>query len=470
MMLKIRRAASFSFSILAIAVIASLFTTSQQARGAVTRVGNGDDGSDLEGGQLVTSGILIETRAKAVARLKALDVRSIEHLGILLPELEKSEIYLVPRAIAPKISEDMGPESGGDGKAVFARTFAEPHAATRFFLSAMTLNEEQLIALHIHEALHRSLPPPIRENEAAVTKITLALAAPDATRDRVEAAITSVMPGGDDYVGRSKGEKIGSFSDIGSEFRKPKNLGSTITYSYETFFAPDSNQIHKPIESLNALSTELYPFEKYPIGFGLSLSYIHDSDESFMGPTGISIRGRIATVGGYEFGAFAVHSMYTAGNNDLQNSALGRDLTTGGISLRRETKDYYLEDDLSYTAESDAQQIMNGATYSYHYGGVTAVTVRAGAKIRKFELGLFGEAVLADAYNVTGPNYTYNSGRYRIIGAGPEAAYTYDNFRFALSARWVIDSTAGLRFDDLGDLMGWGLGQGALSSSISLRF
>ena len=61
-------------------------------------------------------------------------------------------------------------------------------------------------------------------------------------------------------------------------------------------------------------------------------------------------------------------------------------------------------------------------------------------------------------------------GRQRLVMAGPELAYAIDDFKVGLSAQWLIDSTNGTKLDDLGDIMGRGVGQGSVSSSLSLRF
>ena len=104
------------FFIVALALIAIGWVTSANA--SATKVGNGDDGSDLEGARRIESGVLVETRAKALTLIKRLDTAAIEHLGTLQPELEKSEMYLVTRDSNAKLDEDKGPESSPDGTAV----------------------------------------------------------------------------------------------------------------------------------------------------------------------------------------------------------------------------------------------------------------------------------------------------------------------------------------------------------------
>jgi len=79
------------------------------------------------------------------------------------------------------VLEDEGPFHVNLMGKVYARTFPEPHAATRFFPAAAKLDSEQLQALHIHEALHRALPDSVREDEAVVSEITLAPSATAAT-------------------------------------------------------------------------------------------------------------------------------------------------------------------------------------------------------------------------------------------------------------------------------------------------
>jgi hypothetical protein len=78
--------------------VISMFLLSHSAAGP-TRVGNGDDGGDLEAAVPVRSGILVETRLEAVNKLKALQVSGVEGLGLLIPEVEKAEMLLVGQNI-----------------------------------------------------------------------------------------------------------------------------------------------------------------------------------------------------------------------------------------------------------------------------------------------------------------------------------------------------------------------------------
>jgi hypothetical protein len=121
-----------------------------------TKVGNGDDGSDLEGFDLVTSGRLVESRLKAVELLKKLNIHGVPQLGALIPEVKNTKLYLTKRNINANRLKELGAFHSGEQKYVYARTFARPYAATRFFPAALKLDDSQLIALHIHEGLHRA--------------------------------------------------------------------------------------------------------------------------------------------------------------------------------------------------------------------------------------------------------------------------------------------------------------------------
>src|SRR5262245_2740168 len=134
-----------------------LFFAAATSAASTTKVGNGDDGTDLEGATPITRGIIFETRAMAVANLKALNIQGVAGLGQVIPELERSDLLMCKADVAAMSTEGSW-ESSEDSKQVYARTFPEPHAPTRFFPAALKLSRDQLIALHTHEALHRALP------------------------------------------------------------------------------------------------------------------------------------------------------------------------------------------------------------------------------------------------------------------------------------------------------------------------
>ena len=494
---KNRFALTFAFALILVLIVCFQATAQTKASSSPTKVGNGDDGSDLEGAKRVTSGILIETRKKAVERARKVGVASVDHLGSLIPEIEKSDIYLVGRDMEPKLEEDRGLEGSPDGKAVYARTFAEPHAATRFFPAALMLDEEQLISLHIHEALHRSLPASIRENEEKVTRITLAIAGPDASLDRVRktvarelestSSIASAGPGATVLTSAGGGVTVivnngASSAPMTSEAKLRQQIErpdlerpSSVTYGYRSFFLPEKERSDYPIESMHSLQSFVYPFGQGPhaIGMGLEMSYIKTPEQAIMGPLALSARMRLMTIRQFEVGAFASLALNTLADGELKSSRMGRDVTTLGLAVRREDRRFYVENQLAVSGAGDAQQKHGPFTYNYHYGTTIAASIRAGGRYRGFELGGFAELLLSDGLKVSGPDFSSrdgDSGRYRIIGAGPELAYQRDALRFALSARWIVDSTPEVNLDYLGDLLGRGAGQGFVSGAASLRF
>ena len=449
-------------------------------RASITKVGNGDDGSDLEGAHKIENGILVETKKKAIAQIKRLDTAAIEHLGALLPEVERSEMYLVTRESHAKLDEDHGPESSDDGSLVFARTFAEPYAATRFFPSALTLNEDQLIALHVHEALHRALPASVRENEKVVTKITLAITAPDATNDRVRRVVAQEVPQ-DARATAAFEPGVGANSSMGASIdgtmaatpqTQTNEHPSTVTYAYRSFFISDRDKSAYPIQSLQSLQSTFYPFgdASRSLGLGIGASYVKTDERASMGPLELSARLKLTTLGAFDVGLFADHSFNALAPDELRNSRIGRDVTTIGLKMKRDARHFYMENVLSYSGESSSKQTLGQIQYTHTYGAITAATVHMGGRYAGVECGGFAEAALADPYRVQGGAFQTDSGRYRIITAGPELAYSQGPLRAAVSARWVVDATNNASLDDLGDMMGQGLGQGSVTSSLSYKF
>lgn len=441
-------------------------------------VGNGDDGGDLEGGRPISGGILIETRAKAIERLKRLNTASIDHLGTLIPELEKSDVFLVERNLKPKMKNDMGPESSSDGSEVFARTFAEPHAATRFFPAALSLNEEQLIALHVHEALHRALPAQAREDEAVVSKITLALTAADTSLDRarrVVAAEVNALDGESSTGARaSAGGEIQSHTQIvpAEKLEQP----SSLSYTYQSFSVYKDSS-HYPIDSLHKLQTVFYPLgnEAHAFGLGMEFSYLKSPNQSYiMRPLTLLGRLRLARVNNYDIAGFASISLNTmtsgAGTENI-DSPVGRDITTVGVSWRRDEARYYVDNKLSLSLLDEAKRKLITGSETFHAGKVIAAEVHAGGKYKSFEFGGFADLYLSDSFkSVDGQGQSATAGRFRVLGLGPELTYLSGAMRYSFSGRWVADATPGMSIDDIGDLVGYGVGQGSVSASATLRF
>ncbi|RYZ73689.1 MAG: hypothetical protein EOP05_09850 [Proteobacteria bacterium] len=215
---------------------ASLATAvSLSGNATTTKVGNGDDGADLEALTTIKSGPIWDSRKKAVELLERLNVTGVVGLGILIPELKASEMLMVESDARPTVERAGSIEISEDSRQVYARTFAEPYAATRFFPAAAKLSTEQLVALHIHEALHRALPAEIREDENKVAHITLALTSPGASFDRVSSVANlylkpAALPNVDQRIALGTGT-----SKVEQEVVLPPKSKSNFVYSADMF-------------------------------------------------------------------------------------------------------------------------------------------------------------------------------------------------------------------------------------------
>ncbi len=63
----------------------ALFFLNVCAYAGPNKIGNGDEGADLEGATSITTGPIVEARDQAIALLKKLNVEGVNGLGLLLP-------------------------------------------------------------------------------------------------------------------------------------------------------------------------------------------------------------------------------------------------------------------------------------------------------------------------------------------------------------------------------------------------
>jgi hypothetical protein len=465
---------------IAVAVL-YILATPIAATAATTKVGNGDDGSDLEGFSPITSGPIFESRAKAVAQLKKLNVQGIPGLGTLLPEVEKAELFMAKRDISANLNEDQGTFHTTFDGLVFARTFPEPHAPTRFFPTAKSLSEEQLIALHIHEGLHRSLPATIRENENKVAQLTLAMTSPGANHDTVRNFAAKQMPENrsqthsttastdNDYFDSQVAGGVSELYPIPDHARvkRPSILG----YTYQSFTQNHETDT-QPVTVMQTLQSFLYPFgsDQNPVGIGIEVSMLKYRDESQLGPLGLSLRTRLWSVRGFDIGGWATYSLNTLSSDELKNSPYGRDVLSAGISIRRDIKNFYVENVIGVTSSGSVEQKLAQSKITYKYGSVVSASVKAGARLGHFTAGGYGELLLSDNYQITAPNFEDSSGRYQIVGAGPDIAYEQDWWSLRIFGRQVVSSTKNANFTTLGNIMGKGSGQGSIGAQVSVIF
>lgn len=464
----------------ALAVIAAL---SSAAWAKPTKVGNGDDGDDLEGATLINSGPILDAREKAIVLVKSLGTSGIQSLGNLLPELSRSPIYLAKKDVSAQLEGDQGSFHADLRGRVYARTFARPHAPTRFFPVAVKLDEDQLVSLHIHEALHRSLDPSVRENEAAVSAITLSITSPESNYDQVRETVAKYVPESSHGPAAQPGEMMATSSSATLKlFENEPEIPSTAQvlrpslfgYSFRQFLKNDeASQSVFQVDRMHVLQSYLYPFgtRRIPLGIGIEASFIQRPTASQMGPLSLSARMRLWTVRGFDIAGWGVTSLNTLSNEELKSSPVGRDVLTVGLSMERVLDRFFVENSLSYTFKSSAEQTIANVPYKHDFGGTVSAKVQGGLRAWKFRIGGYAELLLADYYRLSGDDMDFvDIGRYRILAGGPEISWVDESFRVTLAGRLKLDSTREANFDHLGNIMGQGAAQGSLGASVSLNF
>ena len=488
-----------SLAKLAVQTVALLVLTASMVHAGPTRVGNGDDGADLESLEdavPVKSGILHETRKEAAEKLRRLQVGSVEGLGTLIPEVEKTEILLVGRNIdlrkmntnphereeALEVARAIG-AVGEKNQLVYARTFAEPHAATRFFPAALMLDRSQLVALHIHEALHRALPKGVRENEKAVSRITLAIAAPDTTFDRVKQSVgreLSLAKSGSEVDAKSETSMAAILATSEGEIG-PAPRNNYVEYGYRSYFLPDSNKSAAPISALHSLKSFMYPFgssEKRELGFlgfGLEFTFVGLTDRWYLGPVGLATRVRVAKIDEFDVQLRADLHLNTVSAGEIRDIPVGRDTGTFGVVVRREDNRIRIENQIYFVPGSVATQMVSGTEYTHRYGSTFGARFAATGKWpsdkqRSYEFGGVAEVLVSGPYEVSSGTTTSKTDRIRVVSVGPEFGYRVGDLRFSINGRFVLDSTRDVSLDQLGDLLGQGVGQGSVGVAAAWNF
>lgn len=434
------------------------------ALAAPTKIVTGNEGTDLEGATPVKSGPIVSTRGAATEWLKHLNVPGIESLGSLLPEVENSELYLAKQDVQATLPEEQGAHHQNLSGFVYARTLAQPHAATRFFPIAEKLDRDQLVALHIHEALHRALPPLVRTEEAIVVKITLAITSPGATHDGVRATVAETIP--QEALRATSGMQTTWVYEM-EHYKKPSSIG----YKLRQFQAPNRPTQFR-VDRLHAIHSDLYPFGgiNAPFGMGLEASMFNGSQGTHVGPLGISAKLRVWSYRGFDVGIWGIAALNTLSAEELNNSPYGRDVYTIGLSARKDLRAFYIENHLSLGFGGQAKEKIGLIEYKHEYGKVINARIRVGLKLWRFDLGGFGEMHLADYMRVSGGAFQFDSGRYRIVSMGPETTYVTEYISVSFFGRFIAGTTKDANFDYLGNLMGPGVSQGEIGASVGVFF
>jgi hypothetical protein len=458
-------------------MLMTLLTITPFANGeGPTRVGNGDNGRDLEALTPVTDGPIYESRRIAIERMKKLNVEGMPYMGGLIPELKKSEMFMTDEDTRP-LDSDGEWERSSDGQRVYARTFPVPYSPTRFFPRALELSEAQLVTLHVHEALHRALPTAINTDEDKVSLITLALTSPLATFDRVNKVVQGAI--GDQrntkMAARPSRSEASSRISLSTE-SSTRRRGAKINYDYfkfrgNTFGSPTRMSDGYPPYELEyhrlSFQTELFrPFKLFEFewvpelqvqqlvanSYATSVLNSFDRRDLYLGPLSMALMLSHQEAG-LTYGPSFRSTFRALDGEDYANRAEDRDVMTFGFFLNNINERRISESHVSYSLPSRStwEGIKFGGIYSldwkvqYQLG-----SVRLGGKIDLDYMNRDGDY---DPFTLVqiGPSLSWQIGRYAL-----NVEYTE-----------VVNETESRDLIDLGDVAGHGAGRSQLSIGLS---
>lgn len=420
-----------------------------------TKVGNGDDGSDLEGFDLVHNGKLIDSKAKAVELLKKLNTQGIKHLGTLIPELENTKIYLTKRDISASKLEELGAFHSGVQKFVYARTFPRPYAATRFFPASLKLEDSQLIALHIHEALHRALPEAFREDEKVVTNITLAIVTPMSSHDQVEQIVKKNI---DYYTGT---------------FRvKNKNEAAKVSFISHAFHADNNTTFFSPLQSYTRMENRIYPFsDKWSaLGLGLDVNHVVTYKEKFVASLGLFLSYDLITINGFDIQLYGLWNRDSGNGNSVVTSYMGRDSFRSGIVFEKSTDEFFGKNKVEFLFQKNFKKGYAEGEVDHEFGSRTYISSELLKKFGHFRFGtilnvqLFGRSVHQYSTN------TFSQGRSTIISLTPKMSYVKDQFELFFQTNLPIADNRQNDKLNLHDLESEGISQKSISAGFNYTF
>ncbi len=452
-------------------ILLILAATGSLAQASVTKVGNGDDGADLENLSPIVSGPIVEARAEALRRLRDLNVMGIAGLGMLIHELQNSQMLLASQDAHPTGEEPGAIEISEARNLVYARTFAEPYAATRFFPAALSLTPEQLVALHVHEALHRSLPVYVREDENVVMHITMAITSPGANHDRVR-QVASLYMRPESPVTRIEARGPSAPGSL------PKASKANFAYQFQNWGQKD---FYAQVHGLE-FATSLGGFKAIgPITFE---PRFRARLKTVVGPFG---NGSIMGPSAYDVSTRFVHDdqastesfvRFTAKSLEQNSSFVrDRDIWSMGIIHRRESPKWYGEGLVLYSLASDLRRNF----YSrISYRPIWTITGKLSRKWGAWRLGGLGEIHASEGSKIIseGTNYSddgqprdfYYSTRLepdRMLVLGPEVAFVGKSLSVSLYYKAVAGGGAGglMMFGDIVDRGAFDSGYGVAIAS-----
>ncbi|MCB0412911.1 MAG: hypothetical protein KDD50_01175 [Bdellovibrionales bacterium] len=414
-----------------------------------TRVGNGDNGSDLEGFERVQSGPLINAQKKAVKLLNGLNVGAIRGLGSLIPEVENTKIYITKKDVSDLELKSLGGFETDMRGYVYARTFARPHAATRFFPISKSLTEDQLVALHIHEGLHRALHEKIREDEKIVSDITLSITGPEATVDQITSVCNKYVPSYEN-------------SSLAIQYYLEEDQIERSAFSVESRIFSD-NDSGTPT-SAYVLNSRLYPFggSMTGVGLGLKFSYLQNSDgKNEIGPLSISLVGKLNTPTRFRILWFA-EGTFHSGEPEGQSTFVPRDTKRLGLKMfTLKTDELVLSNSIQYTMGSEVKDETFSIPINYKYGDILSARMDLKGRVtQNIGVGGFLEYSLADELIVTsGSSSRIVNKRERIVTVGPEIGWLGSRHSFIIFSTFLLNADENFNLSRFGDILYYGSGK-----------
>jgi hypothetical protein len=454
------------------------------AHASVTKVGNGNDGADLEALSPINSGPIVEARVEALERLKNLNVIGVAGLGLLIPELERSEMLMAAQDVHPTGEPAGVLEISPDRSQVYARTFAEPYAATRFFPAALKLKRDQMVALHIHEALHRSLPAAVRENEDVVMHITMALTSPGANHDRVRQVVgLYVRPIPVPVTLQARLPRA-------PETPLPADSKSKFALNFESYLItayprPNYQQFSQGLDFSTSLggyqrlgSLALEPNFRVRMKMMSAPGVI----SSLLGPSAFDLAARTTSASGALSSAFVRFSAKSL--NAYQKDTFNRDIWTIGLSHQRKSRRSYLEAQAFYSLSSTVPNYGYSDQYSSTSGDmkylpILSLVAHGGWTLKKWRLGGLAELHASDGHILNAKYIGYDGGLFRnyrsklapfrLIVMGPEFGFHGDFYQFKMYVKHVLNPGSAT-LTDLGDIMDRGAGNSTLGLTLATLF
>jgi len=444
-----------------ISVLIIINTISFSIFASVTKVGNGDDGGDLEKLVQINSGPLVSSKKKAIKLLDKLNIVGVPGLGRLISELEDSKMYLASEDVHPTIEPKGSLEISDDYKIVYARTFAEPNAITRFFPAAKKLSLDQLVALHIHEALHRSLPENIRTNENIVAHFTMAITSHGASFDRL-------LEVSKQYINISEtraDQKLIQTNESNIKLSVLNKSKTSFKYTSVSYSFNDDG-ISGANNNLNILEFTTSPIG-YQIIYGKPIEYIFNSrtmiDTSkekkiIIGVVSLQLDGAILMEENKHIGPFLRYTTEAINKKDIDNSEnIGRDFLTIGGFYKFKSDDSYAKFIFGYSTEST----QHGQFSNKKYNSIVSFWNEYGLFYKNFSYGLMTDFYSGGGGDVVAPS--------KLIVAGPKVGYENHNFSGQLFYKTIVNDSDG-NLDTLGDIMDHGSARVGLGVSLSILF